>query len=177
MYSSTNVTLVTFLASGVSGREYAQSMPRNHVSPILVGREAELAALMAAFDSAAAAEPGVVLVGGEAGVGKTRLVEEAADRVRLAGARVLIGGCVELGGEGLPFMPLADALRSLMRDTPPEELDEFVGPARFELARLVPELDPHAALSPTPAGESRTARLLELALGVLQRLAADRPLM
>jgi DNA-binding NarL/FixJ family response regulator len=152
-------------------------MPRNHVSPVLVGRDAELAALMAAFDSAAAAEPGVVLVGGEAGVGKTRLVEEAADRVRLAGARVLIGGCVELGGEGLPFMPLADALRALMRDTPPEELDAFVGPARFELARLVPELDPHAALTATPAGESRTARLLELALGVIQRLAADRPLM
>src|SRR3954452_19808534 len=177
MYSSTNVTLVTFLARAPRDREYAQSMPRNHVSPVLVGREAELAALMAAFGSAAAAEPGVVLVGGEAGVGKTRLVEEAADRVRLTGARVLIGGCVELGGKGLPFMPLADALRSLMRDTPPEELDAFVGPARFELARLVPELDPHAALSPTPAGESRTARLLELALGVIQRLAADRPLM
>jgi DNA-binding NarL/FixJ family response regulator/Tfp pilus assembly protein PilF len=152
-------------------------MLRNHVSPVLVGREAELSALMAAFDSAAAAEPGVVLVGGEAGVGKTRLVEEAADRVRLAGARVLVGGCVELGGEGLPFMPLSDALRSLMRDTPPEELDEFVGPARFELARLVPELDPHAALAAAPAGESRTARLLELVLGVIQRLAADRPLM
>src|SRR3954468_11835849 len=177
MYSSTNVTLVTFLARAPPDREYAQSMPRNHVSPVLVGREAELAALMAAFGAAATAEPGVVLVGGEAGVGKTRLVEEAADRVRLAGARVLSGGGVELGGEGLPFMPLADALRSLMRDTPPEELDAFVGPARFELARLVPELDPHAALSPTPAGESRTARLLELALGVLQRLAADRPLM
>src|SRR3954469_20378290 len=175
MYSSTNVTLVTFLARAPRDREYAQSMPRNHVSPVLVGREAELAALMAAFGAAAAAEPGVVLVGGEAGVGKTRLVEEAADRVRLTGARVLVGGCVELGGEGLPFMPLADALRSLMRDTPPEELDAFVGPARFELARLVPELDPHAALSPTPAGESRTARLLELALGVIQRLAADRP--
>ena len=69
---------VTFLAPGAQDREYAQSMPRNHVSPVLVGRDAELAALMAAFDSAAAAEPSVVLVGGEAGVGKTRLVEEAA---------------------------------------------------------------------------------------------------
>src|SRR3954471_18142374 len=177
MYSSTNVTLVTFLARAPRDREYAQSMPRNHVSPVLVGREAELAALMAASGAAATAEPGVVLVGGEAGVGKTRLVEEAADRVRLAGARVPRGGCVGVGGGGAPLMPLAAALRSLMRDTPPEELDAFVGPARFELARLVPELDPHAALSPTPAGESRTARLLELALGVIQRLAADRPLM
>src|SRR3954468_20328334 len=154
----------------MAGCEYARGMPRNLVSPVLVGREIELNLLMEALESAARAEPGVMLVGGEAGVGKTRLVEQAAERARDAGARVLTGNCVELGGDGLPFMPLADALRSLMRETPPEELDAFVGPARFELARLVPELDPHAALSPTPAGESRTARLLELALGVIQRL-------
>jgi DNA-binding CsgD family transcriptional regulator/tetratricopeptide (TPR) repeat protein len=111
------------------------------------------------------------------GVGKTRLVSEAAERARDAGARVLTGSCVELGGEGLPFMPLADALRSLMRVTPPEQLDEFVGPARLELARLVPELDPDTALSASAPGEPRTPRLLELVLGVIQRLAADRPLM
>src|SRR6476620_7281920 len=88
------------------------AMGGNLVSPVLVGREAELSALVGALDSAVAAEPAVVLLGGEAGVGKTRLVEEAASRARDAGARVLVGGCVELGGEGLPFMPLADALRS-----------------------------------------------------------------
>jgi tetratricopeptide (TPR) repeat protein len=84
---------------------------------------------------------------------------------------------VELGGEGLPFMPLADALRSLLRVTPPDELEEFLGPARLQLARLVPELDPDTAPSPSPPGDGGTARLLELALGVIQRLAADRPLM
>ena len=141
-------------------------MFRNLVSPVLVGRDAELAALTAALDSAIAGEPAVVLLGGEAGVGKTRLVEEAAERARDAGARVLIGSCVELGGEGLPFTPLADALRSLMRDTPPEQLDEFLGPARPELARLLPELDPHRA--PGSAAAARgTARLLELVLGVI----------
>src|SRR3954454_14393739 len=103
MYSSTNVTVVTFLARAPRDREYAQSMPRNHVRPVLVGREGELAALIAAFGAAAAAEPGVVLVGGEAGVGKTRRVQEAADRDRLAGARGRRRRCVALGGEGLPF--------------------------------------------------------------------------
>src|SRR6188472_4341926 len=102
-------------------------MFRNLVSPVLVGREAELTALTGALDSAIGGEPTLVLLGGEAGVGKTRLVAEAADRAREAGARVLMGACVELGGEGLPFTPLADALRSLMRDTAPEQLDEFVG--------------------------------------------------
>src|SRR5258707_558705 len=115
-------------------------MRRNLVSPVLVGRHHELAALTAALDAAVAGEPGVVLVGGEAGVGKTALVEEAAARARETDARVLVGSCVELGGAGLPFSPLADALRSLVRVTPPDQLDAFVGPARSELARLLPEL-------------------------------------
>src|SRR4029453_9093259 len=103
-------------------------MRRDLVSPLFVGREAELATLTAALDSALAGSPTVVLVGGEAGVGKTRLVEEAAGRARAAGARVLAGSCIELGGEGLPFGPLAPAFRSLLRDTSPEEVDAFVGP-------------------------------------------------
>ncbi|HXD59126.1 MAG TPA: AAA family ATPase, partial [Thermoleophilaceae bacterium] len=114
---------------------------------------------------------------GEAGVGKTRLVEETAARAREKEVRVLIGSCVELGGEGLPFSPLVDALRSLIRVTPPDELDGFLGPARFELARLLPELDPDTALMTLPPGDTGNARLLELVLGVVQRLAADRPLL
>src|SRR5690242_14599782 len=98
-------------------------MRRNLVSPVLVGRDAELAALTNAVDAAARGEPAVVVLSGEAGVGKTRLVEEAAMRARDRDVRVLTGSCVELGGEGLPFSPLADALHSLMRSSSPEELD------------------------------------------------------
>jgi DNA-binding CsgD family transcriptional regulator/tetratricopeptide (TPR) repeat protein len=144
---------------------------------VFVGRGVELAALVAALESAAAGEPAVVLVGGEAGVGKTRLVEEAAERGRQGGARVLTGSCIELGGEGLALSPLVDALRTLMRVMDPDELDQFLGAARLELARLLPELDPQAASTPAPAGESSSARLLELVFGVIQRLAGDRPLM
>jgi DNA-binding CsgD family transcriptional regulator len=109
-------------------------------------------------------------------VGKTRLVGEAMARARADGARVLTGGCVELGGDGLPFAPLVDALRALARTTDDEQLDAFLGPARSELARLLPELDPEASLVRTD-GDSATARLFELILGVIGRLAADRPLM
>jgi predicted ATPase len=77
-------------------------MRRGLVSPLFVGRDAELAALTAALDAAIAGEPAVVLLSGEAGVGKTRLVEEAAERASEAGARVLAGSCIEMGGEGLP---------------------------------------------------------------------------
>jgi len=64
---------------------------RNLVSPVLVGRDNELAALTEALDAAVAGEPSVVIVSGEAGVGKTRLVEETADRAREKDVRVLTG--------------------------------------------------------------------------------------
>ena len=146
------------------------------VSPVLVGRGQELDVLTGALERAQAGEPAVVIVGGEAGVGKTRLVEEAAARAGGAGARVLTGACVELGGEGLPFAPLVDVLRELARTSGPDELEAFLGPARRELARLLPELDP--AASPTgPDGGSAASRLFELVLGVVGRLAAERPLL
>src|SRR5690242_10457724 len=147
------------------------------VSPVFVGRGAELSSLVSALETAVAGQPAVVLVGGEAGVGKTRLVEEAAAHARAEGARVLTGSCIEVGGEGLPLSPVVDALRSLMRTMARDELDGVLGPARAELARLLPELDPQSAARPAPAGAEGNARVLELVLGVIQRLAAERPLM
>ena len=133
--------------------------------------------MVAALDSARAGNPAVVLVGGEAGVGKSRLVEEAAERARDRGTRILTGSCVELGGEGLPLSPIVDALRSLIRLSEADELDRVIGPARQELARLLPELEPAGPERPTAAREEGSARLLELVLGVISRLALDRPLM
>jgi predicted ATPase len=62
-----------------------------------VGRERELAGLGAALERAADRRPAVVLVAGESGVGKTRLVSELGARARERGARVLTGDCVDLG--------------------------------------------------------------------------------
>lgn len=146
------------------------------VSPVFVGRGRELDVLMGALEGARAGDPSVVIVGGDAGVGKTRLVEETAARAGQADARVLIGSCVELGGEGLPFAPLVDALRELARTTDPDELEIFLGPARRELARLLPELDPAASATLSDGG-SPASRLFELVLGVVGRLAAQRPLL
>ena len=88
-------------------------MTASLVSPVLVGRQAEFAVLDGALERAIAGEPTAVLVGGEAGVGKSRLVHELSRRADEAGARVLVGGCVELGGEGIPFGPLVELLRTL----------------------------------------------------------------
>ncbi|MFJ3904614.1 AAA family ATPase [Streptomyces sp. NPDC090025] len=141
------------------------------VSPVFVGRAGELTALTEALARAARAEPQALLLGGEAGVGKTRLIEEFTDRARATGAVVALGGCVEIGADGLPFAPFSAALRALRRALP----EEFAAAAEGhegELARLLPELaelggrDPHA--------EEATARLFELTVRLLERLAADR---
>ena len=162
--------------------------------PTFVGRAAESARLAAARDRAAAGTPTVVVVGGEAGVGKSRLVGELVAGSRGAGATVLAGGCVELGGEGLPFAPVVAALRMLARGLGGAELATAVpGPARSELARLLPELGPPAGreeaggrtpLGPPTAGGpeppwpdpgAAQRRLFAVLLGLLERLAARRP--
>jgi DNA-binding CsgD family transcriptional regulator len=145
------------------------------VSPVLVGRQTESEALSALLQRVIAGEPATVLVGGEAGVGKSRLVHELVDQARTAGVRVLVGGCVELDGGGIPFAPLVDMLRTLARDLPADELDPLFGSARAEMGRLVPELDD--GRTPPPSGDRDPARVLELILGVIGRLAAEQPLM
>ena len=148
-------------------------MPVDVVSPVLVGRDQELAALRSAVSRTAGGRSVVLLVGGEAGVGKSRLVQAAFPGRPGADVRVLTGGCIELGGEGLPLVPLVEALRALVRTTPADDLDRLLGPARRELARLLPELTQDDG--PPPAAGS-TAQLFELVLGVLTRLGQQQPL-
>src|SRR5262245_41409225 len=94
-----------------------------------VGRARELAWLHDLLARAAAGEPLVALVGGEAGVGKTRLVEQLAASAEQQGVRVLRGGCVPLGEEGLPFAPVTETLRGLAGELDPAELEVVAGPA------------------------------------------------
>jgi len=113
------------------------------------------------------------MVGGEAGVGKSRLVTEFAGRSRGAGARVLTGGCLELGADGLPFAPFTFVLRELVRDLGVAGVAGLLpGGSARELARLLPEFG--EATGPDDAGEAR-ARLFEQMLILLERLAEAGP--
>src|SRR5919204_833733 len=109
-------------------------------SPVLVGRAAEVAQLRAALGRAAAGEPAVVVVAGEAGVGKTRLAAELLHDAAERGAVALSGGCLDVGDGVLAYAPIAEALRQLTRSLDPDALERVLGGARAELARLVPEL-------------------------------------
>ncbi|MEV0901555.1 AAA family ATPase [Actinoplanes sp. NPDC049802] len=138
-------------------------MAVNAHSTVLVGRDADLAALHDAFKRAVGAEAPALLVGGEAGVGKTRLVEEFA---RGLDARVLVGQCLELGEEGLPFAPFAAALRELAR----HEGRSVFGGREAEFARLLPELG-----LPPEFGGSHRGHLFELVGSLFARLGEQRP--
>ncbi|MBL1109699.1 AAA family ATPase [Streptomyces sp. 5-8] len=138
------------------------------VSPVFVGRTEELATLNDALARACAAEPQALLLGGEAGVGKTRLVEEFAAAAAGRGAVVAVGGCVEIGADGLPFAPFSTALRAL-RDALPGEFAAAAAGQEEELARLLPDLGEAA---PGRHDEQGMARLFELTARLLERVAA-----
>src|SRR5262252_10158450 len=83
----------------------------------LVGRAVEFGRLARVLDQAAAEEPTVALVSGDAGMGKTRLVAELATVAAARGFLVLSGRCAELG-DSVPYLPLADALHSAAHTAP-----------------------------------------------------------
>src|SRR5437868_3911346 len=84
-----------------------------------VGRVGELAELELAWREAAANRPVLVLLGGESGVGKTRLVAEFEHRMSEAAVTVLRGEAVEQSDGELPYAPLLGALRPLVRERDP----------------------------------------------------------
>lgn len=143
-----------------------------------VGRGAELARLRALLADASAGAGRAVIVAGEAGIGKSRLLARLAEVARDGGARILEGACLESAEESVPYAPFVEILRELVHATPTERLPALLGPARAELARLVPELTTRAVDLPAPSELDRTgqARLFELILGVLDRLARKQPI-
>jgi predicted ATPase len=144
-------------------------------SPTFVGRVEELDVLEAARMRAATSEPAVVLLGGEAGVGKTRLVAELAARCAAAATRVLCGGCVPVADGALAYAPIVEVLRALVAEFGTDPVRRLIGPSWPELARLLPTLGEPQATG--PPGQDAQARLFELLLGLIGRLGEETPLL
>ena len=144
-------------------------MPPDGRSP-LVGRQDELALLLAALEAARDGRGSAYLVTGEAGIGKSRLIAELRTVARSAGATVLQGGCFDTAGELIPYGPIVEAVRDL--PVPPSDgelpllLDELTD---FLLGRHGLQADPAVA------GRFGRARAYELLLDVLTRLSAQAP--
>jgi class 3 adenylate cyclase len=143
----------------------------------LVGREEEMRVLEAAWGRAREGEPGVVLVAGEPGIGKTRLVAELCRRAHTDGTTILLGRSTE---EALtPYQPFVEALRHYVSACPADELLLQVGTRRPLLARLVPELqsgaDRAAEADPRGEGEADRYALFDAVASFLREAADSRP--
>lgn len=126
----------------------------------LIGRAAELETLRAAWRRATASEPGeaaAVVVAGDAGIGKTRLVSELAREVREEGGRVLVGHCLGLGQAAPPYLPVLEILTQARE----------VSASAAEVAAELGEAD--------LAGDQ--VRFFDGVQGVLRRAAADAPVL
>jgi class 3 adenylate cyclase len=142
-----------------------------------VGRQRELDQLDAAFAGSSAGPGRTVLIAGEPGIGKTRLVEEFCRRtVQPTGAVVLTGGCHD--GDVVANAPFVEALTRWGRSMPPDHLRDLLGPEAPVLVRLAPAL---AALLPSVGEplpvppEAESARLRDSVGQVLLRLAEQGP--
>lgn len=137
-----------------------------HGEVTLIGRDPEIARLARAREEAWEGHVHVVLVSGEAGIGKTRLLERIAVEASASGGRVLTGRFHETE-QMLPYQGWIDAFRR------GAVLDGFGDPGawRAELARLFPELGGH------PSAVGGAGRLLEAMLAVVDRLAMRQPLL
>jgi DNA-binding CsgD family transcriptional regulator/tetratricopeptide (TPR) repeat protein len=140
-----------------------------------VGRTAQLEELELALRRAADRQPALVLLGGDSGVGKTRLVAELQRRLSEGSVTVLRGEAVEQGGAELPFAPLTGAFRPLVRAHHPAF--EALGPgSRAQLAALLPGLE---RTGEDPSGRhdpSAQLRLFEALLELIDLVSEDQPL-
>ena len=121
----------------------------------VVGRDDELALFQRAVAAAAEGQPGVVLVSGDPGIGKSTLLSEAARRT---GTQLYLGRCVHVGGEAIPLAPLVELIRQVQRGS--------------DVGRLR-SLEPLSELRTSGAG--RVGDVLILALGLVGELGADGP--
>ncbi len=118
----------------------------------LVGRTQELARLSSLADGVREGGAQLVLLSGEAGIGKSRLVAEFVARLGDAGWGCPVGHCIEYADRSLPFGPIVNVLRSLLLDNL-DEVDELIGHHRVDLSSLLPELGGDDAGGPSRAGD------------------------
>jgi len=140
----------------------------------MVGRDSELTRLLGLLDDAAAGRPAHALIGGDAGVGKTRLVSELAARAADRGFVVLSGRCAELG-DSIPYLPLADALREGSTGPAAGPLGDALA-ARPVLSRLLPDREAVPAAASEISGLAQQ-QLFGAVLGLLAELAAASPVL
>lgn len=132
----------------------------------MVGREAESQVVRAVFERSLEGAPVALLVEGEAGIGKSRLLREFASDVANR-ADVHVGWCLDLGASRTPFGPLVGMLRSIVSQLGSESVREQLGVGAEALGMLLPELNP------TERSQTSPDRVRD-AIAALIEIAAER---
>src|SRR5260221_12418958 len=160
------------------GTSVAMPFDTSVVCPVFIGRAAALASFERIVEQVGNGQGQMVLVSGEAGIGKSRLVAEAKAAVGQERARFLQGACFEQD-RALPFAPLPDLLRTLLVTGPREASLPLLVPLAPELIKILPDLAIFLPdVTPTPALEpAQEQRRLFVALSsFLLGQAEQRPL-
>jgi tetratricopeptide (TPR) repeat protein len=131
-----------------------------------------MALLSAAVDRATEGFPTITLIGGEAGIGKSRLVHELIAGARARDVQTLSGGCVGLDSGEIPYGPIVAALRGAGAGNVATAAEGLEPSVRAELARAMPELGVPLADAAEPERGAQS-RLFELLLGLLRGLADE----
>lgn len=140
-------------------------------SASLIGREPDLEALREELAAVADGQPRAVVIGGEAGIGKSRLVSEFLSEAA-SGAPVLAGRSVDLGSDGAPYAPFTAILRQLVDAIGLDAVLAAAGPGSGVLSVLLPEL---ASADAVPA-RTGAERLYELVTVLFENVSAAHPL-
>jgi class 3 adenylate cyclase len=130
---------VTWRPEAVAGEAVASAGPSGTGPTPYVGRSEEQALLRRLVSRAAAGGGGVALIAGEAGLGKTRLVEEIAAEAKTAGMFVVRGHCYDMEG-ALPYVPFVEAIEYGLTVATADAFRSAMGDAGPEIARFVPKV-------------------------------------
>src|SRR5258707_245817 len=164
------------------GHTMAKPIHQSVVCPILIGRTAEMAALQECIEATVSGQGGVVLLSGEAGIGKSRLVAEL-QRSAEALAFQLLGGQCFPADRSCPYAPLLDLLRAFLAPLSATEIARALEPSARVLLPLLPEQVQHlpelASLPPLSSldPEQEQRRLFAALADVFTRAAGSRPVL
>jgi DNA-binding SARP family transcriptional activator len=164
-------------------RSEAEAAPLEGVSDAdaapFVGREHEQRELLRGLDDALSGQGRLFLIGGEPGIGKSRLLDQLTGRARECGADVLVGRCWEAAGAPA-YWPWVQVLRACLRDRDAEVLRGQLGRGAADIAQILPELKELYGELPAPPSsdpEGARFRLFEAAASFLHAAALARPLL
>ena len=152
---------------------------RSVVCPVLVGRQRPLEGASGLLERARGGTGGILVVAGEAGIGKSRLLREIGAVARARGFLVLKGACFE-ADRAVPFAPLLDLVRELSATSSNAAVQHVLAPAAAELVRAFPELAPLLADPPPLQAldpEQERRRLFHAVGETITTLARTQPVL